>query len=67
MGHRYNLRAILVDPAQRRALLVDVIIATQAREGIATTREQAEQAYDNVQREKLGRPSEPARILKEKP
>ena len=46
---RVNLRAILADPLLRRQLLVPVIIATQAREGISTTREQAEAAYDKVQ------------------
>lgn len=45
---RVNLREILRDPVRRRNLFVDVIIATQAREGIVTTREQAEAAYDEV-------------------
>lgn len=49
---RFGIRAILADPAQRRRLFIDTLIATQAREGIVTTREQAEQAYDRVQREK---------------
>jgi hypothetical protein len=49
---RIDLRAILADPAQRRKLMVRVIIATQAREGVETTREQAERAYDAVQRER---------------
>ena len=31
--------------------MVSSIIALQAREGITTTREQAERAYDKVQRE----------------
>lgn len=43
---RVDIRAILRDPVQRRRLLVNAIIATQAREGITTTREQAEAAYD---------------------
>lgn len=49
---RVNLRAILADPVLRRSLCVQVIIATQAREGIETTFEQAEAAYDAVQRER---------------
>jgi hypothetical protein len=44
---RVNIRKILSDPSQRRELIVRVIIATQAREGIDTTREQAERAYEN--------------------
>lgn len=46
---RIDVRAILRDPCLRRALMVPVIQATQAREGITTTREQAERAYDRVQ------------------
>ena len=41
---RFDIRAILRDPVKRRTLLVNSIIATQAREGITTTREQAEAA-----------------------
>ena len=48
---RVDIKAVLADPAQRRELFVRVIIATQAREGITTTREQAETAYDTVQKE----------------
>ena len=51
MSRRLNIRAILDDPKQRRHLMVSSIIALQAREGITTTREQAERAYDKVQRE----------------
>ena len=47
------LKAILANPRQRRELMVGVIIATQAREDIITTQEQAEAAYDKVQKEKL--------------
>jgi hypothetical protein len=43
---RINVRAILANPQQRRELMVTTIIATQAREGITTTRAQAEAAYD---------------------
>lgn len=48
---RIDIREILRDPERRREMMVDVIIATQAREGIETTREQAARAYDAVQRE----------------
>ncbi|MBK8058259.1 MAG: hypothetical protein IPK33_10370 [Gemmatimonadetes bacterium] len=42
---RVNVRAILADKDLRRALMVPTIQAIQAREGIETTREQAERAY----------------------
>ena len=42
---RVNLRAILADKDLRRELMVPTIQAIQAREGIETTREQAERAY----------------------
>ncbi len=48
---RVDIRAILADPHLRRKLMVGVIQATQAREGIDTTEEQAERAYDKVRRE----------------
>lgn len=51
---RVNIKKILADPHQRRELMVRCIIATQAREGITTTREQAERAYDKVQGGKHG-------------
>lgn len=49
---RVNIRAILNNPHQRRELMVETIIATQARDGITTTRAQAEEAYDRVQKER---------------
>ena len=49
---RVDIKAILANPAQRRELMVSTIIATQAREGIVTTRAQAEAAYDAIQTEK---------------
>jgi hypothetical protein len=52
MGKRVDIRAILADPVQRKQLMVSTIIATQAREGIVTTVEQAEAAYDKVQQER---------------
>jgi hypothetical protein len=45
---RVNIQEIIGNPVLRRKLMVDSIIATQAREGITTTREQAEAAYDKV-------------------
>ncbi len=42
---RVDLWAILADPDLRRKLMVRTIQATQAREGIETTEEQAERAY----------------------
>lgn len=52
MNRRVNLREILDNPKKKRNLFVRVIQATQAREGIHTTKEQAEHAYDTVQKEK---------------
>ncbi len=46
---RVNIRAIIADPILWKRLCVDVIIATQAREGIVTTQTQAEHAFDVVQ------------------
>lgn len=43
---------ILADPILKKKMMIDALIATQAREGIITTREQAEIAYDSVQKEK---------------
>lgn len=42
---RVNIRGILADPNLRRELMVPTVQATQAREGIETTRDQAERAY----------------------
>lgn len=46
------IQSLLADPEKKKKLMVDSIIATQAREGIKTTREQAEAAYAKVQSEK---------------
>lgn len=46
--NRVDIRAILRDPIKRRRLMVACIIATQAREGVTTTQEQAERAYDKA-------------------
>lgn len=45
-----NIREILANPVQRRKLITRCIVAIQAREGIETTIEQAESAYDAVVR-----------------
>lgn len=45
---RVNIKAILADPVLRKKLMVSTIIATQAREGIDTTEQQASDAYDKV-------------------
>ena len=42
---RVNVKSILADPDLRRKLMVSTIQATQAREGIETTPEQADRAY----------------------
>ncbi len=47
---RINMTELLADPVKRKELMVRVIIATQAREGIETTREQAEAAYEKENR-----------------
>lgn len=49
---RYNLRAMMADGTLRREIIVGTIIAIQSREGITTTREQAEAAYDHIQNER---------------
>ena len=43
---------LLANPEKRKELMVRVIIATQAREGIETTQAQAEAAYEKAHREK---------------
>lgn len=53
---RVDVRSILADPVRRKKLMVGVIIATQAREGIETTPEQAAAAYDKVQAERRPTP-----------
>lgn len=48
MRRRVDIRTILRDPNLRRELMVRTIVAIQAREGIKTTQQQAEAAYDKV-------------------
>lgn len=45
---RLNIKQILQNPQQRKELFVGVIQFLQNIEGIDTTREQAETAYDKV-------------------
>jgi hypothetical protein len=45
VNKRVDIKALLADPIRRMQLCVASIIATQALEGIVTTREQAEAAY----------------------
>lgn len=47
---RVSIRAILAHPVHRKAMMVGVIVATQARAGIETSPLQAAAAYDRVQR-----------------
>lgn len=49
---RVPIQEILKDPEKRRKIMIRTIIATQAREGIDTTYEQAEAAYERIQAEK---------------
>jgi hypothetical protein len=48
---RVNIKQILSNPEQRKELMVGVIQFLQNIEGIDTTKEQAENAYDKVQEE----------------
>lgn len=50
-NRRVDIKEILATPHKRRELMVGAIIAIQAREGITTTREQAEAAYAKIQQE----------------
>ena len=48
---RVDVKAILRDPVLRRRLLVEAGLFLQHMEGIDTTREQMEEAYDKIQEE----------------
>ena len=48
---RVNIKQILSNPEQKRELMVGVIQFLQNIEGIDTTKEQAENAYDKIQDE----------------
>jgi len=56
MSRRVDIKSILRSPELRRDLMVGAILALQHREGVATTRKEAEIAYDNV-RSGLSAPS----------
>lgn len=43
------INAILADPAQRRMMVARSTVATQAREGIEVTLEQALDSYDRLE------------------
>jgi len=51
LRRRVCIDVILADPHLRRKLLVQANMALQHREGIMTTKEQAEKAYDKVKKE----------------
>jgi len=44
-----TIKAILADPAQRRMMVARGTVATQAREGIYITLEQALESYDRLE------------------
>lgn len=48
MRKRFDIRRMLVDPIKRKELFTSLIITIQAREGIVTTKEQAEDAYEKA-------------------
>ena len=48
MATRIDIKKILADPETRKAMMIPAIIAIQAREGIDTTWEQAQRAYDLI-------------------
>lgn len=50
---RVRINELLADSVTRRRLMINVIMATQAREGIDTTYEQASAAYDKVRTERI--------------
>jgi hypothetical protein len=52
MKKRVNIKEILQNPEQRKELMVGVIQFLQNIEGIDTTKEQAESAYDKIREEK---------------
>lgn len=49
---RLDIKAVLADSRLRKTLITGIIIATQAREEITTTQQQANEVYDAVQQEK---------------
>lgn len=49
---RYDMRAILADPARRRLMVARATVALQAMEGIDITLEESLASYDRVMAEK---------------
>jgi hypothetical protein len=49
MTERINIKQILSNPKQKKQLMVEAIQFLQNIEGIDTTKEQAENAYDKIQ------------------
>lgn len=65
---RPDVKKILSDPVSRKRLMVATIQATQAREGITTTKAQATAAYDKAQTAKASNPvAKPAAPVSAKP
>lgn len=54
MVKRLNIKELLKNQELREALMVATIVATQAREGIETTKAQATAAYAKIRAEKTG-------------
>ena len=53
---RFDMKKILSDPAQRRMMVARGTVATQAREGIDITLEEALESYDRIMKEKNEKP-----------
>lgn len=51
MGKRMDIKQILSNPEQKKELMLGTIQFLQHIEGVNTTREQAEYAYDKVQKD----------------
>jgi len=58
-----NIKAILADPVKRKELAIRFIMSAQAMEGIDTTREQAEAAYEQVQKERLTHSAKRSKVV----
>lgn len=54
-SRRVDIKAILANPITKRNMMINLIVAAAAMEGIDTTPEQATQAYDKIQEEKRHR------------
>jgi hypothetical protein len=49
---RFDIKNILADPEQRRMMVARSTVATQAREGIDITLEEALESYDRIIKDK---------------